>query len=85
MSNPEHEHEPYVTVTNGIRGFYAVLVVWWCDEDDDSLPGFYDAHATGFGSYATEQAAVPEAVAWAQSEGVTFKLQGYDAHGNPLS
>jgi hypothetical protein len=70
---------PYVTVSRGLRGFYAVLVVW------EEEGGFFEPFMTGNGSYATEKEAVPEAVAWARDERISFELQGYDDKGKPLS
>lgn len=73
------KNAPYITVSSGLRGFYAVLVVW------EEQGGYEEPYMTGPGSYATEKEAVPEAVAWARDEGIAFKLQGYDDKGKPLS
>ena len=60
------EHPSFVTITNGMRGFFAVLV-WWNPE------GFYEPWSTGIGSYATGDDAVAEAENWAKDEGVEFR------------
>lgn len=71
-------HPSYVTVTHGLRGYFAVLV-WW----NPDLGGFYEPYDSGVGSYATEAEAIPEALDWADAEGIEFQLAGYDALGNP--
>lgn len=50
----------YVTVTSGLRGYFAVLIV-----DDEPWQ-------TGVGSYRTEVEAVPEAESWAKAEDVPY-------------
>ena len=62
--NPEN-NEAYVTVTEGMRGWFAVLLVW--NED-----GFYEPWNSGFGSYKTKEEAYPEAKDWAEAEDITF-------------
>jgi hypothetical protein len=54
----------YVTVTSGMRGYFAVLV-------DDS-DGFPEPVQSGIGSYHTATEAEPEARDWALSEGIPF-------------
>jgi len=54
----------YVTVTSGLRGYFAVLV-----DGETSEP-----IQTGIGSYRTAEAAVPEARSWAEAEGVPVVL-----------
>jgi hypothetical protein len=51
----------HVTVTQGLRGWFAVLV-------DDRGPV-----QSGIGSYATAQQAEREAADWARSEGLPFR------------
>ena len=51
----------HVTVTHGLRGWFAVLV-------DGNGPV-----QSGVGSYRTAQEAEREAADWARSEGVLFK------------
>lgn len=67
----------YVTVTSGMRGFFAVLRVW-VDEDDDGnkLPaghGFYDVWSSGIGSYKKPEDAAREARDWATAEGLEYR------------
>lgn len=78
---PSAPQPPYVTVTYGLRGFYAVLLTWQADD----CGGFYEPFQTGLGSFTKESHAIPEALAWARDEGIPFRLQGYDDNGNPLS
>ena len=62
------EHPDYVTITHGMRGFFAVYMMW-----NEDLGGFYEHYETGIGSYKTSSDAVPEAMQWAQAERVKFK------------
>lgn len=55
----------FVTVTKGMRGFFAVLMS--TDED-----GFASPQNSGIGSYRTAEAAIPEAKSWAEAEGIPF-------------
>lgn len=65
-----NEHPAHVTVTQGVRGWFAVLVVW-CDD----FGGFYEPENSGVGSYATrdDPGLVEEGASWAASEGVEFR------------
>ncbi len=56
---------PYITITNGLRGYFAVLVIL----SDD---GFEEPGQTGVGSYKTAEEAIPEATSWARDEGIEF-------------
>ncbi len=58
--------DPYVTVTHGVRGYFAVLLTW---EEDCKM---YTPWNSGFGSYSSVDAAVPEAKDWAIAEGISF-------------
>lgn len=60
-------NKPYITVTNGISGHYAILVVW-----DDELQG-WDIEQTGLGRYPTVEEATAEGLSWAESEQLEFK------------
>lgn len=51
----------YVTITSGLRGYFAVLVV-----DDEPWE-------TGLGSYKTAEDAVPEAKSWAEAEEIPYR------------
>jgi hypothetical protein len=68
---------PYVTITSGMRGYFAVLM-WWNDEGDDGvkLPagqGFWEPWQSGIGSYRNEAGAILEARQWAQAEGLEYR------------
>ena len=69
----------YVTVTHGGSGYFATLI-WW----NPDMGGFYEPYDTGVGRYATEAEAIPEALDWADAEGVEFQLAGYDARGKRM-
>lgn len=56
----------YITVTRGMRGYFAVHVTW-------NLEGFWEPQQSGVGSYATAEEAEVEAKMWARSEGLEFK------------
>lgn len=72
----------YVTVTYGIRGYFAVLVELVSDEPWGE---FYEPVNTGLGSYPTQAEAIPEALEWAASEEVPFQLSGYNERGELVS
>ena len=59
-------HKPYVTVTHGIRGYFAVMLVW-------NEAGFYEPWNSSPVTCATRAAAVTDGKFWADSEGVEFK------------
>lgn len=63
------DYEPpitaYATVTHGIRGFFAVIII--VNEE-----GLHEPFNTGFGSYATAKEAVEEAKGMAEAEGIPF-------------
>lgn len=61
------DHKAYVTVTCGIRGWFAVMM-WWNQE----LGGFWEPWNTGDGSYATAREAEVDAKCWAEAEGIEF-------------
>lgn len=60
-------HKPFVTITHGLRGYFAVLLTW-----NPEYGGFYEPWQTGFGSYKTPEEAITEAKQMAESEGVNF-------------
>lgn len=58
---------PHITITNGLRGYFVVLVHWCSDHG-----GFWEPLQSGIGSYETAKEAEPEAKAWAKDEGVAY-------------
>lgn len=67
-------HPPYVTITHGMRGFFAVLMTW-SDDGDGSSEGFYEPFNTGFESYKTYEDAIPEARSWAFAEECELRVK----------
>jgi hypothetical protein len=63
-----NKHPPYITVTEGMSGHFAVMVAWNSD-----LGGFYEPWETGVGRYATKQEAELEAQQWAADEEVEYR------------
>lgn len=61
------EHPDFVTITSGMRGYFAVLLCW-----NPEAGGFYEPENRGIGSYGTAREAEPEARSWAEAEGVAF-------------
>lgn len=55
----------YVSVTQGMRGYFAVLI--------DETNGFPEPVQTGIGSYASFKEAKIEAQEWARIEGIEYK------------
>lgn len=62
------EKKPYITITHGMRGYFAVMMAW-----NDDLGGFWEPYNTGIGSYESREDAIPEAKSWARSEELEFK------------
>ena len=57
--------QPYVTITHGMRGYFAVLVSW-------NPEGFWEPEQSGIGSYEWPEQAEPEAKDWANAEEIKF-------------
>lgn len=64
----EETHPPYVTVGEGMGGWYAVLCSW-----SNEHGGFYEPWNTGVGRYPERDGAVKEAKSWAADEGVDYR------------
>lgn len=58
-------HKPYVSVTSGMSGYFAVLY-WWNPE------GFTEPWQTGCGRYKEYARAVEEAKEWAKAEELEY-------------
>lgn len=58
------QHAPYVTVTSGMRGHFAVLMHW-----HDG----WEPLQSGIGSFDTPEGAIGEGRDWAMAEGVEFR------------
>ena len=61
------EHPPFISITEGVRGYFACLVAW------DEECGCYFPCESGIGSYATAAEAIPEAKSWAESCDLRFE------------
>jgi hypothetical protein len=59
---------PYVTVTSGMRGFFAVLLMWNPDHG-----GFWEPWTTSDSSFPTPDGAIEDAKAWADAEDLEFR------------
>lgn len=68
MSTPNEEKKRYVTLTRGMRGWFAVLVHWNPDHG-----GFWEPWQTSVGSYDAPEEAAAAGRAWAEAEGLEFK------------
>lgn len=62
---------PFISVTQGMSGFFAVM--YWFNDQEPGMPGFWEPYDTGFGRYATYDEAAAEAKVWAESEDLQFK------------
>lgn len=62
------ENKPFITVTKGMSGYFAVLM-WWAPEHG----GFWEPWQTGIGRYDEKWRAVSEAKVWAECEELEFK------------
>lgn len=63
--------KPYVTISKGGAGFFAVILEWVPESG-----GYWDIFTTGDGRYATEVEALPEALEMADAEGIRFIGRG---------
>ena len=61
-------HPDYITVTSGMRGFFAVHMKW-CSE----YGGFYEPYQSSDWSHKTSAEAILDAKEWAESEGVVYR------------
>ena len=59
---------PYITVTHGMSGYFAVLLTW-----NPDLGGFYEPEQTGMGRYRSADVAAEEGRDWAAVEGIEFR------------
>lgn len=60
----------FVTVAQGMAGFFAVHM-WWNDEDP-TIGGFWEPWDSDKCYHKTREAAQPCAEAWAESEGLRY-------------
>lgn len=60
--------KPYITVTQGGAGWFAVHM--WHNPD---MGGFWEPYTTGIGRYADKLSAVDEAEDWAEAEGLEYR------------
>jgi hypothetical protein len=60
--------KPYITVTEGMSGHFAVQV-WW----NPDLGGFWEPWDTGIGRYATQEEAITEAKDWARQDEMEYR------------
>jgi hypothetical protein len=61
---------PYITVTKGMSGWFAVMIV-----DTDGLP---EPECTGIGRYALQSKAIAEGRFWAELDGIPFDMPSID-------
>jgi hypothetical protein len=66
--NPINKHPPFVTVSYGMSGFYAIVLAW-----RDEYGGFYEPWSTGYGRYRTREAAEIEALVIAECEELEYR------------
>lgn len=63
----ENNKTSYTDVTHGMRGWFAVLMKWYPEDN------MWDVWNTGLGSYKTAEEAHKEAKDWAEAEGIRFR------------
>lgn len=59
---------PFVTITEGMRGFFAVLMCW-----NQEHGGFWEPWNSSDASFETYDEAIPDAKCWAEAENIEFK------------
>lgn len=62
------DRSPYVTVTKGMRGWFAVLVCW----SDEGGEGLWEPYATHENSHPSRAGAEEDAKNWALNEEVRY-------------
>lgn len=62
------EHPPFITVTHGMSGYFAVMMNW-----NEELGGFYEPCQTGFERFNNKDTAIAEALQWAIAEEVGYR------------
>lgn len=60
--------KPFITTTQGMSGFFAVMY-WW----NPDMGGFWEPYETGFGRYSDEARAIEEAETWAENEQLDYQ------------
>jgi len=70
--------QPFITVTKGMSGYFAVQM-WWNTQDHPDLGGFWEPWDTGMGRYPSQQEAIQEAKEWADAECIRFVAPGNDS------
>lgn len=63
-----NEHPDYITVTQGLSGFFAVQMTW-----NPEYGGFYEPWTTGAGRYEKIEDAEREAKSWAESDEMEYR------------
>lgn len=63
--------DPYIDITQGIGGWFCVLLTW--NEDNG---GFYEPWTTSPARYSHPEAAIDEALVWAQNEEIRCAFYG---------
>lgn len=63
----EAAHPDYITITHGIRGWFAVQLTW-----NSEFKG-YEPEQSGVGSYPARAGAIPEAKSWAKDLGLEYR------------
>lgn len=61
----------FITVTEGMSGFFAVRM--WLNEEEDFGP-FWEPYETGMGRYATREEAEVEAKEWADQTAMELRI-----------
>jgi len=60
------DKQPFITVTQGMRGWFAVKL-WWNPD------GFWEPWSTSEDTFIDAKAAEPDGIAWAEAEGLEFR------------
>jgi hypothetical protein len=60
-------NKDFITITKGLRGWFAVHM-WWNKE----LDGFWEPWQSGIGSFENKADAIKEGKQWADAEGLDF-------------
>lgn len=64
----ESERKSFITITHGMRGWFAVHM-WW----NPDLDGFWEPYQSGIGSHKDRENAITEGKGWAKDEEMEFR------------
>lgn len=63
----------YITITSGMRGWFAVMM--WVNPGEGHISDiFHEPYNSGYGSYPDKDGAIQEAISWAEAEDMFYYI-----------